>query len=487
MQLSRASGILLHPTSFPSRYGIGELGGEAYNFIDFLAQSGQKLWQILPLNPPGFGASPYQAYSAFANNSLLISIDELLQEGLLTGEDLAELPDLPEDRCDYPLVSEYKQSLLFNAYMKFKKIPDNEGFHEYVERNYFWLYDYSFFMALREHFAYKVWNEWPQDILYRQKEALGYYGNLLSERIEFHCFLQYIFYKQWMKLKCYAHKKSIVVIGDLPIFISYDSVDTWVNPQMFALNKDGTIAKKAGVPPDYFSETGQLWGNPHYCWETMEKDNYFWWQQRFKTILEMADVVRLDHFRGFESYWEIPGNEKTAVLGRWAKGPGKNFFAAMEENLGRLPLIAEDLGFITPEVTQLKDEFDYPGMKILQFTYAEEIEPARHRQNTVYYTGTHDNDTLLGWYGNFISKSLHNHSSNYEHKNICWDFIEIVLHSIYNWTIFPLQDILCLDSSARMNTPGTVNETNWSWRYKKGSLTPELAEKLKDLTERYNR
>lgn len=487
MQLSRASGILLHPTSFPSRYGIGELGGEAYNFIDFLAKSGQKLWQILPLNPPGFGGSPYQAYSAFANNPLLISVDELLKEGLLTGGDLTELPDLPEDRCDYRHVSEYKQCLLLKAYKRFITIPDNPRYNEYVEQNYFWLYDYALFMALREYFEQKAWNEWPQDIACRRKEALGYYANLLSDGIEFYCFLQYIFYKQWMKLKNYAHEKGIVIIGDLPIFIAYDSADTWVNPQLFALNKDGTIAKKAGVPPDYFSETGQMWGNPHYCWETMEKDNYFWWQQRFKTILEMADVVRLDHFRGFEAYWEIPGAEKTAVLGRWVKGPGKKFFTAIEENLGKLPLIAEDLGFITPEVTRLKEEFNYPGMKILQFTYVEEIDPARHAPNTVYYTGTHDNDTLLGWYRDFIIRGLHHTRYNNEDMNVCWDFIEILLQSVYNWTIFPLQDILCLDSSARMNTPGTLNENNWRWRYKKESLTPALAKKLKELTKRYNR
>lgn len=487
MQLERSSGILLHPTSFPSRYGIGELGGEGYAFIDFLVNSGQKLWQLLPLNPPGFGESPYQAYSAFANNPLLISIDELLGEGLLTAEDIGTVPDFPEEAIDFAEVNIFKYCLFEKAYARFKNVLPDKGYNEYIERNFFWLHDYSFFMALREHFEQRAWNEWEENISSRKKEALGYYENLLAERIGFYYFLQYIFYCQWEKIRQYAREKGIIIIGDLPIFISYDSADTWVNPHLFELYQDGTIAKKAGVPPDYFSETGQLWGNPHYCWQAMEEDNYFWWQQRFKTILEMVDVVRLDHFRGFESYWEIPGDAETAVNGRWVKGPGRKFFSAVEENLGSLPLIAEDLGYITSEVKQLKDDFNYPGMKILQFTYQENIEQCQDDQNTVYYTGTHDNDTLLGWYRSFVLAGLQNRNECNDDKKDCWDLIEIVLRSRCRWSVFPLQDILCLNSWARMNTPGTINEKNWRWRYRKGDLIPVIEERLRFLTKRHDR
>jgi 4-alpha-glucanotransferase len=487
LKLTRSSGILLHPTSFPSKYGVGELGEEAYAFIDFLVNSGQKLWQILPLNPPGFGDSPYQAYSAFASNPLLISIDGLIAEGLLIEEDLYPRPDFPDEGVDYPRVSEYKYNLYKIAYSRFKVKPRTDNYKEYIQRNFYWLHDYSFFMALREYFKQQSWNKWEKNIMNREKEALGHYENLLAEKIEYQYFLQYIVNSQWAEIKNYARKKEITIIGDIPIFVSYDSADTWVNPHLFELDEEGFIKNKAGVPPDYFSETGQLWGNPHYCWQKMAEDDYFWWRQRIKTMLEMVDVVRLDHFRGFEAYWEIPGDEETAVKGRWVKGPGKKLFSVLKENLDELPLIAEDLGYITPEVKDLKDAFNFPGMKVLQFISEETIPQNPDEENTIYYTGTHDNDTLLGWYKKVVLSGLRRSEEDIKNDKICWEFIKLLLKSNCNWTIFPLQDILCLDSDARMNVPGTVGGKNWQWRYKEGALTQVLEERLLKATQEYER
>lgn len=487
LKLTKSSGILLHPTSFPSTYGIGELGEEAYAFIDFLVNSGQKLWQILPLNPPGFGESPYQAYSAFASNPLLISIDRLIAEGLLIYDDLYPRPDFPDDEVDYPSVSEYKYDLFKKAYSRFKAIPRSDKYKDYIQRNFFWLHDYSFFMALREYFKQQPWNKWEKGIMNREKEAIGHYENLLADKIEYQYFLQFIVNVQWTEIKNYAREKEITIIGDLPIFVSYDSADTWVNPHLFELDEAGYITKMAGVPPDYFSETGQLWGNPHYRWDKMEEDGYFWWRQRINTLLEIVDVVRLDHFRGFEAYWEIPGDAETAVNGRWVKGPGNKLFSVLKENLGELPLIAEDLGYITPEVKELKDAFDFPGMKVLQFISEENILQNPDDEDTIYYTGTHDNDTLLGWYKKVVSSGLRRNEEDIKKDKICWEFIKLLLKSKCRWTIFPLQDILCLDSWARMNVPGTVGGRNWRWRYEKGSLTSALEERLLKLTEENGR
>jgi 4-alpha-glucanotransferase len=487
VDLDRSSGVLLHPTSFPSTFGIGDLGAEAYDFIDFLAAGAQKYWQILPLNPPGIGESPYAAYSAFAQNPLLISLDGLLEDGLLTQKELRFIPQFPADTIAFSNVIEYKCILYEKAYARFKAGAYSPEYTAYMQKNLFWLHEYAFYMALRRHFGERAWTEWEKGLIYREPQSLAYYENLLQDRLEFHYFLQYIFYRQWRKLKKYAGGQDIRIIGDLPIFVAQDSADTWVHPQLFALDEALNVTGMAGVPPDYFSETGQLWGNPLYRWGRMAADGYGWWRRRLEVLLELVDLIRLDHFRGFEAYWEIPGNEVTAVRGRWVKGPGQAFFAALEEQLGSLPIVAEDLGYITPEVRQLKEDCGFPGMKVLQFTFAEDIRERVCAQNTVYYTGTHDNNTLLGWYKETVLEGLARRQEILDEEKVCWDFIKTVSKSGCALTIFPLQDLLGLNSWARMNTPGTTGGSNWRWRYKKGVLTPALARRLAQLTKESGR
>lgn len=486
MKLVRASGILLHPTSLPSKYGIGDMGPEAYKFVDFLKRSKQCLWQILPLNPVGHGWSPYQSPSAFAGNHLLISIDKLKEEGLLTGEDIGSIPPFPEDRVQFPLVAEFKDRLLRKAFARFfagKKGLDYEAFRE---ENACWLEDFALFMALKRHFGGLAWNSWEKGIASREKEAMLYYQKNLREEIAYHCFLQFIFFKQWTALKSYANAQGIKLLGDLPIFISHDSSDTWANSRFFALDGEGNPVKVAGVPPDYFSETGQLWGNPHYDWAEMARDDYRWWRKRFEHILKLADFVRVDHFRGFEAYWEIPAGESTAVKGRWVKGPGEKFFLTLKKYLGELPVIAEDLGVITPQVIEMKEKCGFPGMKVLQFLTEEELARESGEEEIVYYTGTHDNDTLRGWYRKKILSQLDSPGAGQREEEKCWEYIELVWRSRAKWAIVPLQDVLCLASEARMNTPGTV-DGNWQWRFKEGALASELEERLALLTLNYQR
>lgn len=483
MRLHRASGVLLHPTSFPGKYGIGEIGSEAREFIDFLSMSKQQLWQILPLNPVGFGESPYQSYCSFAGNYLLISVEKLTNQGLLTEEDLAYVPQVFNGEVDYSLAGDIKNKLLHRAFWRFKGMGNREDYNLFKEENSFWLRDYALFMSLKDNFDQRPWNEWGKEISSRKESALRHYEGLLAEKIEYYCFLQYIFSLQWLELKEYTNSKGIKIIGDLPIFVSYDSSDTWLNPSFFELDDQGYPAKVAGVPPDYFSETGQLWGNPHYRWDKMAEDDYFWWRQRIKKLLEFVDVIRIDHFRGFEAYWEIPAGEKTAVRGRWVKGPGEKFFAALIKYMGDLPIIAEDLGFITPQVHELKDAFGFPGMKVLQFINEESIINRPKEEKAVYYTGTHDNETLLGWYRDKVLACLERPPME---EGICWDFMELVYSGNAAWVMVPLQDILCLDNKARMNTPGTIGG-NWQWRYLPGALTPELSERLAFMTKGYGR
>lgn len=491
MTLQRESGILLHPTSLPSKYGIGDLGEEAYQFVDFLARSRQKLWQVLPLNPPGYGESPFQSYSAFAGNPLLISIDGLVQEGLLAERDLVALPVFSAKRVDYSKAREYKLAILQKAYTNFKSQEKLKEYHSFIERS-FWLPDYALFMALKEHFQGRPWNQWDSMIARREKQALVSFRKKLADEIEFHYFLQFIFYSQWQALKKYANNKGICIIGDIPIFISFDSSDAWANPHLFELDANGNPIKVAGVPPDYFSATGQLWGNPHYNWKEMSKDDYSWWRARFASILEMVDIVRIDHFRGFEAYWEIPAGEETAINGQWVKGPAERFFSTIIKYLGNIPVIAEDLGVITPEVVELKEQFQFPGMKILQFNLhsheKEEFLPENYEANSVVYTGTHDNDTTVGWFEKLEQRDIDFLVEYLElipemtEKEICWRIIETALKSQSNTAIIPLQDVLCLGSEARMNYPGTVGGGNWEWRFSVGDLTPEIEEKLATLT-----
>jgi 4-alpha-glucanotransferase len=483
----REAGILLHPTSLPGPGGTGSLGKEACAFVDFLAGSGQTLWQILPLNPPGYGDSPYQCYSAFAGNPLLIDLELLVEQGLLPAAVPAEAPAFPEGAADFRAAWDYKEKRLRQAFEAFGA-QESGDYREFLTRNSGWLEDYALFMALKGRFGGRAWIHWEPAAARREEQALKAYRQELSRDIGFHCFLQYLFFRQWQNLKTYANQRGVRIIGDLPIFVAHDSSDVWVNSRLFELDEAGNPTKVAGVPPDYFSETGQLWGNPHYRWQEMARDDYQWWRDRFATLADLVDVIRIDHFRGFEAYWEIPGGDRTAERGRWVKGPGERFFRVIKKYLGELPIIAEDLGVITPAVEDLKEALGYPGMKIMQFALEEKPEEEFRLpladMNAVVYTGTHDNDTMLGWYREKYRgfKDL----KNLKDEEICWYFIERAYRSNAVRVIIPLQDVLALDSSARMNIPGT-SEGNWRWRFPAGSLGEALAARLQGLAQTYDR
>ena len=499
MDFPRASGVLVHPTSFPGRYGIGDLGGSAYHFIDFLVDSKQSLWQILPLGPTGYGDSPYQSFSAFAGNPLMISPDKLVAEGFLPATAVELVPDFPQDQVDFGWVINYKGTLLQQAYEHFKLHglgDQREAFDRFCDEQSYWLDDFAMFMALKIYHvdnAGGVWNTWPQDIAHRQPEAMTWWSNFLADEIRFHKFNQFLFFKQWLELKGYANDRGIRVVGDIPIFVAFDSADVWANPDLFFLNEDGSPALVAGVPPDYFSETGQRWGNPLYRWHEMSLKNYAWWTARLRMSFVQADIVRIDHFRGFDAYWEIPASEPTAVIGKWIKGPGQAFFEAMENNLGELPLIAEDLGLITPEVIVLRDRFHFPGMKILQFAFGGERNsqflPHTFSSNCVVYTGTHDNETVRGWFEN-ANEAERQHVLSYMNvpngNNISWDMIRLAFSSVANTAVAMLQDLMNLGNEARMNYPGRPSG-NWQWRYRAEMLNEGMAHGLRDLTTLYGR
>lgn len=495
MIFERSSGILLHPTSLPSPYGIGTLGKEAYAFIDFLKNSSQKLWQTFPLGPTGYGDSPYQCFSAFAGNPLLIDLDILIEEGLLSDNDIT-LPDFQENKIDYGKLIDFKIPLLKKSYENFChknnafQINDFEIFNN---KNHFWLHDYALYRAIKDHFNGISWLTWDKNIKFREKSALDKFEKELTFEINFHKYMQFQFFKQWFALKKYANHNNVKIIGDIPIFVSLDSSDAWSHPELFLFDKDRNPVKVAGVPPDYFSATGQLWGNPLYNWDYLENTNFEWWIKRIQMNFEISDIVRIDHFRGFEAYWAVPSHEETAINGQWVKCPGKKLFTEIEKALGKLAIIAEDLGIITPEVEDLRDSFHFPGMKILQFAFNPYEDnpylPHNHIRNSVIYTGTHDNDTTLGWYQNlsekekdFIKSYLNLHSD----ENISWNFIKSAWSSVATFSIAPLQDILSLDSSARMNTPGVASD-NWQWRFSEKDLNNKVSEKLKNLTKLYFR
>ena len=495
MTSPRSSGILLHPTSLPGPYGIGDLGAEAYRFIDLLAEMGQSLWQVLPLGPTGFGDSPYASFSAFAGNPLLISPDLLEKDGLLSRKDLETVPKFPEIYVEYGDVIPFKSQLLHKAYETFKAdaaSPQKGDFDSFCHENSFWLEDFALFMALKEiHQA--VWNAWPEDLAMRKPTALSKAEKEYEKLIRAHKFYQYLFFKQWQAVKKYANSLGIKIIGDIPIFVAYDSADVWANQDLFYLDKEAHPTIVAGVPPDYFSKTGQLWGNPLYRWNAMAKNGYKWWMDRFRINLVLVDMIRLDHFRGFEAYWEIPSGEKTAINGKWVKGPGAKFFHALKKNLGDIPIIAEDLGVITPEVEALRDAFGFPGMKILQFAFGGGSDnpylPHNFTPNCVVYTGTHDNDTTVGWHTSSSSPQEQDHVRRYLQTNgseIHWDMIRLALSSVACMAIFPLQDVLGLDGRGRMNFPGKPSG-NWRWRYTAGQITGEMNSRLKDLTSLFGR
>lgn len=491
----RSSGILLHPTSLPSSYGVGDLGKEAYDFVDFLVSSKQRLWQMFPLGPTGYGDSPYQCFSAFAGNPLLISLDKLVEIGLLSKSEVKPPKQFNQDHVEYGEVISFKFSVYKKAYKNFVKKGKTELKNKYENFCYNqreWLEDYALFMALKDYHDGAVWNTWDSSIAQRSSDAIKKWKNKLKEQIEFHKFIQYIFFDQWMELKAYANRNFIEIIGDIPIFVAFDSADVWAKREMFCLDETGYPIEVAGVPPDYFSETGQLWGNPLYDWDKMKGDNYSWWIDRFKVTLQMVDVVRLDHFRGFEAYWAVPYSEKTAVNGIWKKGPGADFFSALEASLGRVPIIAEDLGFITKEVHELRDQFNLPSMKILQFAFdsseESDVIPHKYNKNSVVYTGTHDNDTILGWFRGAFDADKE-YALSYiksDGKDIAWDFIQLAFSTVSNMALVPLQDVLSLGTEARMNIPGTAGG-NWTWRYRQGVLTEDIAKRLADITKLYGR
>ena len=509
MNLTRSSGILAHPTSFPGKYGIGDLGGGAYGFVDFLAESGQRLWQILPLNPTSFGDSPYQSFSAFAGNPLLISPDLLLNEGLLSEADLSDVPDFDPRKVDYGRVIEYKSALYRTAFTNFGKTGGKADFNGFCRKNGYWLDSYCEFVSLKNHFIIKRKNDFetPEYMEYKAKrKPLGinrindcFYGAAWDSwpqelpecpgEIEYNKFLQYCFFKQWHNLKKYANEREIRIIGDLPIFTAMDSADVWANRGLFLVGRDGVPTAVAGVPPDYFAAEGQLWGNPLYNWREHRDTGYDWWIRRIENTFGLVDMIRIDHFRGFESCWSIPYGEKTAKKGKWTKSPGKELFTAVRDKLGELPVIAEDLGMITKEVHRLRDELGLPGMKVLQFGFdfnkGNTNIPHKFRDsNLAVYTGTHDNDTTVGWYGTATARERDTFRRylNVSGDEPNWDMLRLALLSSAVIAIGTVQDVLSMGTEDRMNVPG-VPSGNWRFRFTEDMLTGEIAERLRYLTE----
>lgn len=490
--LPRISGILLHPTSLPSPYGIGDLGTEAYAFVDFLAKSGQHLWQILPLTHTGYGDSPYQSFSAFAGQPLLISPEHLLEMNLITQADLENCPRGNEEQVDYGTIIPWKMALLRKAYDNFSGSAEYDSF---CQKQGYWLDDYALFMACKDSHGGASWLSWEDEYRQPTEEKKRELSQNLHHEAGFYRFVQFMYFTEWMALKAYANEKDIRIIGDIPIFVSMDSADVWANQHLFQLDTKGFPLKVAGVPPDYFSATGQLWGNPLYDWDVHESEGFQWWISRIRNQLEVLDILRIDHFRGFEAYWSIPYGEETAINGEWVKGPDRKLFAAIENALGeQLPIIAEDLGVITPEVEALRDACRFPGMKVLQFAFEDLNENAflPHQfttANCVCYTGTHDNDTTVGWYETLAIPSR---EKVQRYMNLRMDypvnlaFIRAALGSIAAYAIFPLQDVLGIGKNGRMNTPGKASG-NWSWRFRKGVLNDTLAQELKELTHLYGR
>jgi len=493
MRFVRSSGILFHPTSLPGAYGIGDLGDEAHEFLRLLVESGQTFWQVMPLGPTGYGDSPYQAFSAFAGNPLLVSPDKLVADGYLDAA--PPMPHFPAERVDYGPVIEYKFELLRGAFGFFQRQAtpaQRDAFHQFCQANAFWLDDYALFMALKRHHGGGVWSQWKPEIATRQPAAVQRWSERLREEIEREKYQQFLFDQQWSQLRRAANAQGVRIIGDAPIFVAYDSADVWAHPEMFRLDATGRPTHVAGVPPDYFSPTGQLWGNPLYRWDWMADHGFGWWIERLRKIFEVVDVVRLDHFRGFEAYWEVPAGEETAINGHWVQGPGMALFAAARQALGELPIIAEDLGVITPEVEALRDECGFPGMKVLQFAFGSGAEnpylPHNYTQNCVVYTGTHDNDTTIGWFATREAeerKAIQEYLARDGH-DIAWDLMRLAHSSVAELAVVPLQDVLRLGSAARMNTPGRA-DGNWGWRLQKGMFTDELVQHLHDMTRIYGR
>ena len=501
MRFERASGILLHPTSLPGPYGIGDFGPGAYRWLDWLAAADCKLWQVLPLGPTGFGDSPYQCFSAFAGNPYLISPQLLLDEDLLTDQDLEDMPPWDERRVDYGRLYKWKPALLEKAFNHFVTNPParpatgqlsiRTEFDIFCRENGFWLEDYSLFMAIKEIQGGGPWVDWAKPLRSRVPAALGEMRQSLASAILRFKFLQFLFFRQWNAVKAYARQLGIKIIGDMPIFVAIDSADVWAHPDLFYLDEAGRPTVVAGVPPDYFSPTGQLWGNPLYRWEVHQASGYSWWLERIKSTLKQVDIVRIDHFRGFAGYWEIPAGSPTAEKGRWVSAPGTDFFDVVQNNLGNLPILAEDLGLITPDVIELRERFELPGMKILQFSFSGPDNiflPHNLPRNCVVYTGTHDNDTTVGWYETAPEeeKDYARRYLNVDGRDFAWDLIRAAWRSVSLFALAPMQDFLGLGTEARMNYPSRLGG-NWEWRLLESDLSDSLQGRIKELNWLYLR
>ncbi len=515
MKLARTSGILLHPTSLPETAGIGTIGKQAYKFVDWLKSANQKIWQILPLGPTGYGDSPYASFSTFAGNPLLIDLDILIEKGYLSHND-AEAPEYISysGYVDFGAVVFWKLPVLRNTARNFLSNKENlkktSAYSKFKNENSDWLDDYALFMSIKDFYDAKaqeenrfgaMWsNYWPKELRSRDESALNEWSKNNAESVEVYKVIQYFFFDQWLSLKAYANENGISIIGDIPIFVAPDSADVWSNQHLFQLNKDSSPKAVAGVPPDYFSETGQLWGNPLYNWTEMKKDNFAWWIKRIQANLKLVDYVRIDHFRGFEAYWSVPAKEETAVNGKWVKAPGYELFTEIKKQLGDIPIIAEDLGVITPEVEKLRDDFDLAGMRVLQFAFdpneagqggfTNSFLPHMYCQKTIVYTGTHDNDTLQGWLNtadertidvirDYIAGGLAENRPSKE--SLCANLISKALFSNADFAIIPMQDIFALDSRARMNIPSTSGGINWQWRMNSEYFSEEKAAWLKNM------
>ena len=503
MHFPRESGILLHPTSLPGRFGIGEMGPEAYAFVDALVEMKQSLWQVLPLGPTGYGDSPYQSFSTFAGNPLMISFEMLYEDGLLSRRQLDQATTFPEERVDFGAIISARMKVLATACRGFNRQADartKDEYAAYCEANAEWLDDYALFMALKERHDGQPFTVWEKALIHREPAAMKKARTENKTAIRNVKMLQYLFHRQWQRLRSYCHGKGIRVVGDIPIFVAHDSADVWAHPDLYYLDADGNPTVIAGVPPDYFSATGQRWGNPLYRWDVHAAEDYHWWKRRLRKAFEMVDVLRIDHFRGFEAFWEIDADEPTAINGKWVKGPGHAFFESLLKEFGDLPIIAEDLGVITDDVEALRDDFQLPGMRVLQFAFgadpkATDYRPESFPPNCVCYTGTHDNDTTVGWFWSEAGEGSTRTQEEIEAERqtilrytqtdgsqIHWDLIALGMKSGANTFIAPLQDVLGLGSEHRMNVPGTTGG-NWQWRFSFDALTPEIKGRLASMVE----
>ena len=492
----RQSGVLMHISSLPGKYGIGSFGQSAYDFVDFLVRTKQRYWQILPLGTTSYGDSPYQSFSAFAGNTYFIDFDILIEEGLLNEADVkgADFGDDPR-KVDYAKIFDARRPIMGKAVARFLKADDLSDYESFVEQNAAWLEVFAEYMAIKEHFDNLAWTEWPDEAIRRREAAsLASYREKLADKLTYHRVTQYLFFKQWLRLKAYANEHHIEIVGDMPIYVAADSADVWAQPHFFKTDAVGKPTCVAGCPPDEFSETGQLWGNPIYDWEAMDKDGYAWWIERLRESFKIYDIVRIDHFRGFESYWEVPADSETSATGKWVKGPDYKLFAAVKEALGDLNIIAEDLGFMTDEVIELRERTGFPGMKILQFAFNPDDEsidsPHLAPNNSVMYTGTHDNNTVLGWYKDEIDDAIRQYMAQYtnrkEYETVPHAMLRTIFASVSFMAIATMQDLLELDGAARMNYPSTIGG-NWTWRMTAEELNPIVEGELYSLTKTYRR